>query len=80
MEKATKKAMTATESYEISVRKDDWSADFYRFFYGEAEESSDDAADLTESGLTGTEYSAFLKCVCLLFAGALATVLTLLIF
>lgn len=76
MKNAKNAVMARQSGYEICVRKEELSTDLYRSFYGEVEaEAFDEAHELT-----GTEHYAFLKCACLLFVGAVGTVLTLLLF
>lgn len=68
-----------SESYEIVARREDCVTDFYRFFYGDTEADSKNEEEKLECDMTNGEHTDFLKCACLLFAAALATVILLLV-
>lgn len=79
MKKAKSTVIGHSEGYEIIARREDYATDFYRFFYGELESEGEDTDEKNELRMTGADHFAFLKCACLLFAAAVATVVLLLV-
>lgn len=71
------KIKTRSEGYEISVRQEEMSVDFYSYFYGA--DGEPDHADPAREEPTREEHYAFLKSACLLFGGAVGIVLMLLL-
>lgn len=79
MEKVRNSSIMRQESYEISARGEERAVDFYRFFYGDLDAQADSDAEVREDEPTAAEQSAFLKTALLLFAGAVGTVLAVLL-